>query len=126
MIIRGICEICGSSRELMMHRRQILRSMSGLAAAAAFGEARRSVQRTETSTDVTARLARYMVLSRDRQLPAAVAQAARHRILDTFGAIVSGARLKPGEMAIRYVKAVGGTAEASVPTTNIRTSAVNA
>jgi 2-methylcitrate dehydratase PrpD len=111
----------------MMHRRQILRSMSGLAAAAALGEARGSVQqRTETSTDVTARLARYMVLSRDRQLPASVAQAARHRILDTFGAIVSGARLKPGEMAIRYVKAVGGTADASVPTTNIRTSAVNA
>jgi 2-methylcitrate dehydratase PrpD len=114
----------------MMHRRQVLRSMSGLAAAAAFGEAAPArglaLQRTETSTDVTARLARYMVLSRDRSLPAAVAQAARHRILDTFGAIVSGARLKPGEMAIRYVKAVGGTAEASVPTTNIRTSAVNA
>src|ERR1051325_6150530 len=29
-------------------------------------------------------------------------------------------------MAIRYVKTRGGTAEASIPTTNIRTSAVNA
>ena len=53
-------------------------------------------------------------------------QAAKHRILDTLGAIVSGARLKPGEMAIRYVQAVGGAAEASVPTTAVRTSAINA
>ena len=48
------------------------------------------------------------------------------RILDTLGAIVSGAKLKPGEMAIRYVRAQGGAAEASVPTTDIRTTAVNA
>ena len=54
------------------------------------------------------------------------AREAKHRILDTLGAIVSGARLKPGEMAIRYVRAQGGIAEASVLTTDIRTSAVNA
>jgi len=67
-----------------------------------------------------------MVAARDRQLPSEVVQAAKHRILDTLGAIVSGARLKPGEMAIRYVQAVGGAAEASVPTTAVRTSAINA
>ena len=50
----------------------------------------------------------------------------RHRILDTLGAMVSGARLKPGEMAIRFVRAQGGVGEASVLTTDIRTSAVNA
>ena len=53
-------------------------------------------------------------------------QAAKHRILDTFGAIVSGAQLKPGEMAIRYVQTLGGTSEASVPATLVRTSAINA
>jgi 2-methylcitrate dehydratase PrpD len=40
--------------------------------------------------------------------------------------MVSGARLKPGEMAIRFVKTQGGVAEASVLTTNLRTSAINA
>jgi 2-methylcitrate dehydratase PrpD len=67
-----------------------------------------------------------MVAARDRELPPAVLEAAKHRILDTLAAIVSGARLKPGEMAIRYVRTQGGTTEVSVPTTDIRTSAVNA
>ena len=118
------CTLC------IMHRRHLLQSMSGVFAASVLGSTRtaRTVtqERAGTSTDVTARLARYMVASRDLQLPSEVVQAAKHRILDTLGAIVSGARLKPGAMAIRYVKALGGTAEASVPTTTIRTSAINA
>ena len=76
--------------------------------------------------NITGQLARYMVEARDRDLPPDVAREARHRILDTIGAIVSGARMKPGEAAIRYVRSQGGTPEASVLTTNIRTSAVNA
>jgi 2-methylcitrate dehydratase PrpD len=67
-----------------------------------------------------------MVAARDRDLAPRVAQAAKHRILDTLAAMVSGARLKPGEMAIRFVRAQGGVAEASVLTTDIKTSAVNA
>jgi 2-methylcitrate dehydratase PrpD len=67
-----------------------------------------------------------MVDARDRDLPPQVAQAAKHRIVDTLAAMVSGARLKPGEMAIRYVRGQGGVPEASVLTTDIRTSAVNA
>jgi len=67
-----------------------------------------------------------MAASRNAELPPEVILAAKHRILDTLGAIVSGAKLKPGEMAIRYVRAQGGAAEASVPTTDIRTTVVNA
>jgi 2-methylcitrate dehydratase PrpD len=67
-----------------------------------------------------------MVEARDRQLPPEIAGAAKHRILDTLGAIVSGARLKPGEMAIQYIRGQGGVSEASVFTTSIKTSAVNA
>ena len=77
-------------------------------------------------TDITGTLARYMAEARDRTLPAEVAQAGKHRILDTLGAVVSGARLKPGEMAIKYIQLQGGTPEASVLATNIKTSAVNA
>src|SRR5574341_2644933 len=79
-----------------------------------------------TATDITGRLARYMVEARERRLAPEVAREARHRILDTLAAMVSGAHLKPGEMAIRYARAQGGTAEASVVTTDIRTTAVNA
>ena len=76
--------------------------------------------------DITGRLARYMAQARERNLASHVEREARHRILDTLAAMVSGAHLKPGEMAIRYARAQGGTAEAIVLTTDIVTSAVNA
>lgn len=79
-----------------------------------------------STTDITGRLARYMVEARERSLAPHVALETKHRILDTLAAMVSGAHLKPGEMAIRYARAQGGVAEATVVTTDIRTSAVNA
>ena len=42
------------------------------------------------------------------ELPPDVRQAARHRILDSLGAVVSGGRLKAGEMAIKYTLMQGG------------------
>jgi len=79
-----------------------------------------------SASDITGRLVRYMVEARERALAPHVAREARHRILDTLAAMVSGAHLKPGEMAIRYARAQGGVEEASVLTTDIRTSAINA
>ncbi len=79
-----------------------------------------------SAADVTGQLARYMAEARERSLPPQVAQEARHRILDTLAAMVSGAHLKPGEMALRYARSQGGIAEATIVTTDIKTSAVNA
>jgi 2-methylcitrate dehydratase PrpD len=79
-----------------------------------------------SATDVTGRLARYMVEARERKLAPDVARDARHRILDSLAAMVSGSHLKPGEMAIKYARAQGGVAEATVVTTDIRTTAINA
>jgi len=78
------------------------------------------------TVDVTGRLAGYMAGARDQDLAPHVAQEAKHRILDTLAAMVSGSHLQAGEMAIRFARAQGGTAEATVLTTDIRTSAVNA
>src|SRR6185436_9386291 len=85
-----------------------------------------AAQAPSNGADITGRLARYMVAARERPLPPQVARDAKQRILDTLGAIVSGAVLPPGVAATKYVRAQGGTAEASVLTTNIRTTAVNA
>ncbi|MBE0620296.1 MAG: MmgE/PrpD family protein [Burkholderiales bacterium] len=79
-----------------------------------------------SSTDITGRLAKYMAEARQRTLAPEVAREARHRILDSLAAMVSGAQLKPGEMAIKYTRSQGGIAEASVVATDIRTSAINA
>ena len=76
--------------------------------------------------DITGPLARYMAEARQRVLPLQVAKEGKHRILDSLAAMVSGAHLKPGEMAIRFARAQGGTAEASVLTTDIQTTAINA
>jgi 2-methylcitrate dehydratase PrpD len=120
----------------MLSRRSLIKGAGGLVATAfpAAAAARQEGQAqsrgrggdSPASADVTGRLARYMVEARDRQLPASVTRDAKHRILDTIGAMVSGAVLKPGVLAIRYVRAQGGTAESSVLTTDIRTTAVNA
>ncbi|MYC28779.1 MAG: MmgE/PrpD family protein [Chloroflexi bacterium] len=78
------------------------------------------------SQDLTGTLARYMVAAGKQGIPRNAALAARHRVLDSLGAVVSGARLKPGEMAINYIRLQGGTPESSVLATDIKTSAVNA
>jgi 2-methylcitrate dehydratase PrpD len=110
----------------------MLQGAGGLVAAAAFPATEAAavpLLQAPTSSrpaDVTGRLASYMVEARDRSLPPQVAREGKHRILDTLGAIVSGARLKPGEMAIKFVREQGGVPEASVVATNIRTSAINA
>jgi 2-methylcitrate dehydratase PrpD len=79
-----------------------------------------------TTADITGRLASYMAHARERRLSPEVARETRHRFLDTLAAMVSGAHLKPGEMAIKYARAQGGAAEATVVATDIRTTAVNA
>ena len=97
-------------------RRAVKRAVALLAAPA--------ILRSQTL--LTGRVARYMAEAATRDLPPKVILAAKHRILDTLSAVVSGARLKPGEAAIRYVRALGGTPEACVATTRIITSATNA
>ncbi len=51
---------------------------------------------------------------------------AKHHILDTLAAIVSGSKLKPGQFASNYVKNQAGVEEAQVAGSQILTSAVNA
>lgn len=113
----------------------MLRGAGGFIAASAFPipadafaspVSQADANRPAVPADITGRVARYMVEARDRTLPPEVVRAAKHRILDTLAAMVSGARLKPGEMAARYARAQGGVPEASVFATAIRTSAVNA
>jgi 2-methylcitrate dehydratase PrpD len=79
-----------------------------------------------TNVDITGQLARYMANAGELRLAPHVEREAKHRILDTLAAMVSGSHLQAGEMAIRFARAQGGVAEATVLTTDIRTSAVNA
>ncbi len=84
---------------------------------------------TETDTQISppmADLSAHMAAAPTAPLPAATATKAKHHILDTLAAMVSGARLKPGQLATTYVRGLGGTKEAGVPGTDIVTTARNA
>ena len=76
--------------------------------------------------DITGQLARYMASARDRALPQAALAACKARIIDTFAAMVSGARLTPGVLATAYVRQLGGTGPATVVGSRLRTNAVDA
>ena len=62
----------------------------------------------------------------DRDMPPEVVAKTKLHTLDTIAAMVSGSRLKAGEMAARYVDSLGGKPQATVIGTGIVTSSVNA
>src|SRR5262244_349103 len=74
----------------------------------------------------TRQLSEYIAGALVRALPDAVVEKARHHILDTLAAMVSGTELKPGRLAVGYATAQAGAPEVSVVGTRLRTSAVNA
>jgi 2-methylcitrate dehydratase PrpD len=76
--------------------------------------------------DITGRLAGYMAAAGSRELPAEVAAACKVRILDTFAAMVSGARLNPGILAAGYTRQLGGKGPATVIGSGQSTNAVAA
>jgi 2-methylcitrate dehydratase PrpD len=74
----------------------------------------------------TTTLADYVAKTLDRELPPEVVVRTKLHVLDTLAAIVSGSRLKAGELAARYVDSLGGKPQAMVIGTGIMTSSVNA
>lgn len=79
-----------------------------------------------TISPVMRKLSAYIAGASRRALPASIMERARHHLLDTIAAMVSGAPLLPGRRAIEYVAALGGVPEACVIGTRIVTSAANA
>ena len=66
--------------------------------------------RAEPSGPVMAALSAYMAAAKDRALPADVVEKAKHHILDTFAAMVSGSELPPGRAALALARAQAGRA----------------
>src|SRR5580692_1859598 len=75
---------------------------------------------------VTHVLAAHIAETMQRELPGDVVAKTKLHVLDTLAAMLSGSRLKPGELAAAYVETLGGRAEATVIGTRIVTSTVNA
>jgi 2-methylcitrate dehydratase PrpD len=111
-----------------VRRRRVLQGMAAFAATqmAPWRPALAEGNGENTSTGVTASLSSYIVASRDKPLPPEVSVACKNHILDTFGAMVSGSRMRPGELATRYVRNLRGAPQASVVGSDLRTTCVDA
>ena len=68
---------------------------------------------------VMTKLSTYMSEARDRALPPNVVETAKHHILDTFGAMVSGSELPPGKLAIEFARKYGGEKVATVVASDV-------
>src|SRR3974390_1838514 len=75
---------------------------------------------------VTQALCDYVATTLERDMPPEVVAKTKLHILDTIAAMVSGSRLKAGEMAGRYAGSLGGKPQATVIGSGILASTVNA
>jgi 2-methylcitrate dehydratase PrpD len=74
--------------------------------------------------NVTEPLTNYIVSAEAARLPQPVSERAKIHILDTLGAMISGSALKPGTVAIDFVRGQGGPREATVVASDVSTSAI--
>lgn len=74
----------------------------------------------------TQQIARYLSSVAEQALPEDVVIKTKCHLVDTLAAIISGSKLKAGKLATDFIATQGGTPEATVWGTDIRTSAINA
>jgi 2-methylcitrate dehydratase PrpD len=104
---------------ITLTRRALLHRAGGLVAAAAVPVRAHAAYAAETNTVVIDRLAGYMAAAADRDLPADVVEHTKHHILDTFAAMVSGAALPPGRIALAFARARPGETVATVAASDV-------
>src|SRR2546422_9369807 len=68
----------------------------------------------------------YMLAARETKLPAEVVQKGKSHVLDSLAAIISGSRLKPGQLGLQHARAQAGKEECCVLGTNLKTTPIMA
>jgi 2-methylcitrate dehydratase PrpD len=71
-------------------------------------------------------LSAYMGAAAGRALPPDVAEHAKHHVLDTMAAMISGSELAPGQAAQRYIRAYDSKGTATVAASDFTASPVDA
>jgi 2-methylcitrate dehydratase PrpD len=84
-----------------MSRRSLLRRAGWTVAATAFPT---GIFAAESVSPVMAKLSAYMSEAGGRALPDEVVEKAKHHILDTFAAMISGSDLPPARAAFQYAR----------------------
>jgi 2-methylcitrate dehydratase PrpD len=102
---------------ISLTRRNLLQSAGWTLAAAAFPFT--AALAADSVSPVMARLSSYMSEARSRALPDDVTEKAKHHILDTFAAMVSGSELVPGQAALKFARSYGGEKVSTVVCSNV-------
>jgi 2-methylcitrate dehydratase PrpD len=103
-----------------MNRRTALKQAAAFLATATIRAAEPPV------SAVTTALSTYMSGAADRALPFEVVAATKHHILDTFAAMISGAGLPPGRIALQFARAHAGEKVATVAGSEVLCGAIEA
>ena len=84
-----------------------------------------SAEASAAISPITLTVSDYIAAAGVKAIPEAATEAAKHHLLDTIAAMISGTHLLAGERAIAYINTQGGTPQACVPGTKIITTVVN-
>ena len=98
---RRKANILKATSEGALSRRGLLQRAGWTVAAAALPS---GLFAAESVSPVMAKLSAYMSEAAGRALPDEVVEKAKHHVLDTFAAMISGADLPPGRAAFRYAQ----------------------
>ena len=107
-------------RPKITRRDAIQKTCAWIAAAAIPAKAADSV------SPIMTRLSAFMAEAANHKLPDEVVEKARHIILDTLAAMISGSQLPPGRFAIQFARAQGGSAVATVAGSDVVCSPIEA
>jgi 2-methylcitrate dehydratase PrpD len=108
-----------------MTRRDALKQASAFIAAAGL-RAKAFAAEAAPVSQVMTTLSTYMSEAAGRALPENVIEAAKHHILDTFAAMISGADLPPGRIALKFARAHTGERVATVVGSDVLCGAIEA
>jgi 2-methylcitrate dehydratase PrpD len=85
-----------------------------------------NLQTSPAISTESAALSEYIAAAAERELPPEVVAKTKHHVLDTLAAILSGSRLRAGQLAAAYVARAGGSPEATLIGTSLLLPAENA
>lgn len=108
-----------------MKRRHLLSLTATSALTFALTPARMFAQ-TPAPTSIMDTLSAFMAAAATRPLPADVTEHAKHHLLDTLAAMISGSELAPGQAAQRYVSTSAGKGTATVAGARLTASPADA
>ncbi|MDB6128077.1 MAG: 2-methylcitrate dehydratase PrpD [Verrucomicrobia bacterium] len=109
----------------LLTRRRLLQGVGSLIAVSALPVSRVAAAEESSSSfidhgpSVIGKLTTYMSEAATREIPPEAIEKAKHHILDTIAAMVSGAELAPAIVAFKYAKAHSGEKSATIVGSNL-------